>query len=181
MAFEQIVRDAARGDQRAWVMLFKRLSPKLIGFFAARRPGYDYRDLVQETMLIVCMKLPDFEFRSEAAFIAWVYRIAHFSALMAHRQWERTAKSARALGLVERPPSRKGSSLLVRLERLERTLGEIERLPSAQRRAIENLLAGGTAKELAERLGIAWVTVRVLESQAMARLRQALQTPTPSS
>lgn len=181
MKLEELVHAAARGDQRAWVLLADRLYPKLLKFFAVRCAGFDCKDLVQETLSVVGTKLPAFEMHSEAAFHSWVFQIAQFRALKARDNRGHADELAKALGRVQRTPSPRVSSLLDRAERLEIVMREIEKLPASQRRAIQDMLDDVDPKELAKRLGISRGSIRSARSRALAELRERLRPSTPSS
>ncbi len=181
MELDDLVRAAASGDERAWARMARLLSPRLRGYFVARCRGLDSKDLIQDTLMVVSTKLPDFEMRSEAAFIAWVHKIAQFVALAALRQLDQTEKLSKRLGQNERTPSPKLSTLLDRAERLEMVLREVKNLPASYRLAIENVLDDGDAKDLAALAGIERVSARVTESRAFARLRERLRPSTPNS
>jgi DNA-directed RNA polymerase specialized sigma24 family protein len=180
MGFEALVRGAAMGDKQAWRRLTACLTPRLRGFFASRCRALDYKDLVQDTLLVIWTKLPNFEMRSEAAFVSWVRKIAQFVALAALRQMVRDEKLMRALGDVERPPSTRVTSRLDRAKLVASVLREVDNLPESYRRAAENMLEGGDARDLAERAGIKWVSARVLENRTRVLLRRRLAPSTPA-
>lgn len=178
-AIEAIIRGAATGDRHAWQSLASHIAPKLRRFFVSRYSRFDADDLVQDTIFIVWEKLPNFELRSEAAFMSWLRKIATYVGLAALRQHKHERNLARALGQVERTPSTRQSSRLDRAARLEQVLREVDKLPQSYRRAVENMLDDGDARDLAERAGIEWVSARVLEHRTRALLRRRLRPSTP--
>jgi RNA polymerase sigma factor (sigma-70 family) len=180
MEFEALVRGAAMQDKHAWRLLTAQLTPRLRGYFASRYSGLDCKDLVQETLIVIWTKLADFELRSETAFFCWARKIAQFMALAALRQLAREKKLMRALGQVERPPTTRLSTKLHRAERLQMVLREVDKLPESYRRAVENMIDGGDARELAERAGIAWTSARVLESRTRKLLRSRVGSSSPA-
>lgn len=180
MELEPLVHAAARGDERAWRLMSQFLKSKLRPWFGSRYPGLDSHDLTQDTLIVIYEKLPDFEMRSEGEFMAWVFRIAQLSALVALRQWNRKEKLTEALEHVNPTPSTRMSSLLYRAKRLEQVLHEVDKLPESYRRAVENVLSGGDAKDLARLAGIKWGSARGVESRAWSRLRELLRPSTPS-
>jgi DNA-directed RNA polymerase specialized sigma24 family protein len=181
MTFAELVTAAAAGDQRAWKRMAARLESPLGRWFAARLHGFDNDALVQDTLIILWKKLPDFEMRSEAAFFRWMYRIANHVALAALRQAAQENKRTRALGQMVRAPSTRLSSLLFRAERIEMVLREAGDLPNSYRRAIETMLAGGDARDLARDAEIEWSSARRQMSRALQRLRERLRPSTPES
>jgi RNA polymerase sigma factor (sigma-70 family) len=178
--FEQLVRAATAGDQRAWTRLSVSLWPRLRAWFTVQFRGCDSEALAQDTLIVIWKKLPDFQIRSEAAFMRWIYKVSRFVALAALRQLEREIKLTEALGQVIRIPSPRLSSRLAQAERIELVLREIEKMPESERQAIENLLDGGDARDLAERAGIEWSSARALQSRARKRLRKQLRPSTPT-
>jgi len=181
MEIVQLVKSAAEGDQRAWTALAGVLEQRLRGRFASRYGGLDGSDLIQDTLLVIWDKLPKFEMRSEAEFMSWVFKIARFMALTALRGMGHEGRVAGAVERAGRSPSTGISTLLDREQRLDSIRREIEKLPESLRRAAENMLAGGDARDLAEQMGVEWATVRGYESRAIKMLRERLPPPTPQS
>lgn len=181
MEIEQLVKSAAEGDQRAWTALAGVLEQRLRGRFALRYGRLDSSDLIQDTLLFIWDKLPNFEMRSEGAFMSWVFKIAQFMALTALRDVRHEGNVAGAVERAGRSPSTGISTLLDREHRLDSIRREIEKLPESLRRAAENMLAGGDARDLAEQMGVEWATVRGYESRAIKMLRERLPPPTPQS
>jgi RNA polymerase sigma factor (sigma-70 family) len=181
MGIEQLVEAAAAGDQRAWNRLATRLWPRLRGWFKSRVSGCDSDVLVQDTLIVMWKKLPNFEMRSEEAFMSWTFKIARFAALAALRQMEREAKQAQALGRDVRAPSPGLNTRLERAERIALIAREVDKMPDSIRRAVENMLDGGDARDLAERANLEWSSARSLESRARAQLRKRIRSPSSSS
>lgn len=180
MELAQLVDAAAKGDQRAWVRLVARISPRLSRWFALRLPGFERELLVQDTLIVIWNKLHDFELRSEAAFNSWMYKIANFVALAALRQAEQDRNRKQQLRQVIRSPSKQLTSIVRRGERIEMVMREVENLPASYRLAIENLVDGGDAKTLAKRAGVEYSSARKQLSRALGRLRERLSSTTPT-
>lgn len=181
MELAQLVNAAATGDRRAWNRLAARLEPRLSRWFASRLHGFERDALVQDTLIVIWNKLPHFEMRGEAAFMSWVYKIANYVALAALRQAEQERNHAGQLGHIVRTPSTRFSSLLIRAERIEMALREADELPASYRLAIENMVDGGDARDLAKRAGIEWSSARRQISRAVKRLRERLRPDTQKS
>lgn len=181
MSFEQLVAAAAAGDQRAWSRLATLLWPRLRRWFATRVSGWDSDLLVQDTLIVVWKKLSSFEMRSEEAFMRWTFNIARYAALAALRQMEREAKRAQASGRDVRAPSPGLQTRLEQAERIAMIVREVDKMPDSQRRAIENMLDGGDAKDLAKLANVEWSSARSLESRARARLRKRMRSPSSST
>jgi DNA-directed RNA polymerase specialized sigma24 family protein len=179
MDIRQLVEGATAGDQRAWKQLSARLWPRLRAWFAARVSCCDSDVLVQDTLIVMWKKLPELELRSEAAFMSWTFKVANFAALAALRQLEREEALIERLGMLVRTPSPRLSSRLDRAERIELILRELDKLPWAERRAVENMLDGGTARDLAALADIEWSSARALETRVRARLRRRFSESTP--
>ncbi len=159
------------------------LRPKLERWFAAHYRGFDSADLAQKTLIVISNRLPEFEMRNANAFMRWVLEIARYVALGALRDREREAKLTVLLEAAPETSKMGLSTYVKRAELRERLWREIEKLPDSLRRAVENMLADGDARDFAEGVGLDWGTVRGYRSRAIARLRQALRsstTPTPT-
>jgi RNA polymerase sigma factor (sigma-70 family) len=181
MEFEQIVKSAAMGDQRAWKALEKRLQPMLRKWFAAHYPELDRSDLMQETLWVISTKLPKFEVQSEASFMVWACRIARFKALGALRQRQQQDKLEATRKRNPQSPSTGLSSRLDRAKRTEMVQREADKLPKSLRLAATNMLAGGDTDELAELANIKRSSALRQENRAMERLRERLRSATPES
>lgn len=146
MEIKALIEAAAQGDQRAWRALTRRIEPKLRRWFASKYGMFD-DDLVQDTLIVVWNKLPDFEMRSEAAFKSWVLKIARFVALAMRRErgYEAKAEQAGALAIARRTPSMGLSSRMDRAEHLDLVEREADKLPESLRLAVNNMLTGGDA------------------------------------
>lgn len=179
MEIRQLVAAARANDQRAWAQLSSRLYPRLRAWFASKFSGCDSDVLVQDTLFVLWRKLPTIELRSEAEFMRWTYRIAAFSALAALRQMKRDEALIERLDMLVRTPSPQVITQLARSERIEMVMREIDKLPGAERRAAENMLDGGTARDLAAQVDIEWSSARSLETRVRRRLRERLRESTP--
>jgi RNA polymerase sigma factor (sigma-70 family) len=181
MEFEQIVKAAAMGEQRAWRALEKRLQPKLRKWFAAQYPELDRSDLIQETLCVISTKLPTFEVQRESSFMAWVRRIARYKALAALRARKQRDELEAMRKRNPKTPRTGLSSRIYRAERIERVRCEADKLPNALRVAAANMLEGGDTDELAELAGIKRSSAQRREERAAERLRERLRPATPET
>jgi RNA polymerase sigma-70 factor, ECF subfamily len=167
-AFEQLAR-RVRGHVRAWAM-------RITG------DPDDAEDVAQLVLLRVRDRLGGFEGTSR--FTTWLYRVTRNVALNRQRGELRRARLLEAHG--ETMLGAAPSEVLERVEVEERAgaarlaLACLESLPSRQREIFElSDLAGLTSPEIAERLGIDAVTVRVhlMKARRAVRARMLAQHP----
>jgi RNA polymerase sigma factor (sigma-70 family) len=128
-------------------------------------------DLVQSTLTAVSAKLHKFEDRGDNAFIRWVYGFARTEARAGLRRRRRNDDRLDALARRITPPHMNPSSQIDREQRLEMIWQAAKQLPDAQRRAIENDLAGGDAGTLAEQEKVGRGSARMIQSRARRKLR----------
>jgi RNA polymerase sigma factor (sigma-70 family) len=166
-----LVRAAARGDQRAWDALVHRLSP------AIRRATYTYRlhphevdDVVQGCWLALFLNLD--RIRDPEAVRAWLTTTARRQALQIRQQ------DAREL-LTEEPVSAHVSApdlaerTVLEAERAGELRGAISRLPARQRTLLETLVASPDSSyaEVSKRLGMPIGSIGPTRERGLSRLR----------
>ena len=178
-----IVDRARRGSAEAFEELARRVRD-LVRSWALRitRDPDDAEDVTQLVLLRVRDRLESFE--GQSRFSTWLYRVTRNVALNRRR-----LESHRAELLDARGAELAGGAVEaidVGLERAERTraaslaLACLAELPSRQREIFELAdLAGLTSPEIAERLGIDAVTVRVhlLKARRAVRARMLAAHP----
>ncbi len=177
MHADELARAVIAGDRRAWPKLYEILDDKLGAYFQRRLPGawQDHQDLVQSTIAAVYVKLEQFEDRGEHAFIRWVFGFARIELL---RLLDRRSREREALHALARQPTpaRTGlSSQVERQQRLALVIRASEQLVDGQRRAVDNLLAGGNAAALAKRAKIQRGSARMVQTRAIRKLRKLVQ------
>jgi RNA polymerase sigma-70 factor (ECF subfamily) len=177
-----------RNVEESFHWLFLRFHSAVSGFFF--RKGFsseDCRDLTQDVFFAVYTGVKNL--RSEAAFVTWLFSIAHNTAL---RHWERQKKHAR-LQLVHSRDSESGDqateaevervaapgpdplSQLLDLERVEVVGDALKKLPGREHDCLRaSLVDNLTYKEIGERLGISENTVAVHIHRALKSLRKRL-------
>ena len=170
--------------------LFRRYQSALSGFFFRR--GFspeDCRDLTQDVFFAVYAGIT--KLRSDAAFVTWLFSIAHNTAL---RHWERQRKHSRlhlvesreaqsdetsaataAVDLVAAPDPDPLSKLL-HLERVEVVGAALRKLPGREQDCLRaSLVENLSYREIGERFGISENTVAVHVHRAMKTLKSRLR------
>ena len=100
-----LVLRASAGDRPALETLLRRVSPALHRYVASLTGPQDADDLVQDTLIQICRKLPWLE--QPERFQAWAYRIASrlaFRHLRRQRRVTTVALEEAAVGDIEVPP-----------------------------------------------------------------------------
>lgn len=177
MDLETQLRAARDGDSRAWKALVPHLFQRLRGFFGRDFDHADALDLTQTTLTVLVESLSSADIHNSIE--GWVFGVAHKQALLYHRsrsraqnqeqgRWELADRLVRALG--------SGLSTRVRNnDLLEVIREEIENLPPAYRRTIENDLADGDIELFAAQEGIERDSVRSRRFRGYKVLRRRLE------
>lgn len=177
MEIEDLVLAVQRGDSRAWRELSTRLGTELRPFFRQWFGEADASDLIQNTLMVVHRKLPEFELRPGKPFRHWVGAIARIEANEARRQRgaeQRLAAAAR-LAAAWRVPSANPSSRLDRARDRARLAHALAKLRTHYRLVIEHDLAEGDDCTFAQRAGIERGSVRTRRRRAYALLRRLVR------
>jgi RNA polymerase sigma-70 factor, ECF subfamily len=136
---------------------------------------HDAEDIVQEVFLAMFKALPNF--RREARFSTWLYRIAQNTIGQFYRQKKRRPQShslASAEAVID--PAESPATTLSRGEELRRLRGAIEDLPELYRQAFLLRTAEGFSyREIADILGCPPGTVDSRISRARALLADKLR------
>ncbi len=191
----QTIRKASDGDREAFDRLVREQEGPLRALVTAQmgeglRSRIEVEDLLQETFLHAFRSIGQFEGSSEAAFRAWLARIA--SNTVAEKGRRLTAQKVdyqREVALPGDPssdsprggapspnlasPQTSPSGNLRREERLERLLGAIEKLAPDHRQVIVlTRIEGLSVKEVAQRMGRSDKATSMLLLRAMLALRE---------
>jgi RNA polymerase sigma-70 factor, ECF subfamily len=168
----QLLRDALRGDGRAFAALVRPHLPMLYRI-AAREARHESlaEDAVQEALVIVHQRLE--RYRPGTSLKAWLAAIVvNRARTLARSERRRAAREETAEGPVSLP------SPSARLESdglVDRVREALDTLPDKRRQAAILRLDGGLSHgEIAEALGSTEGSVRVLVHLAMKTLREAL-------
>ena len=189
----ELVQRAQGGDTQAFDALLERYQERVHRLVRSRMGGElrreaDSLDMVQEAMVDVCQGFERFEQRSESAFVSWLAAVVE-NRLREQVRFHRAAKreTGRRVSLeagdpdASRPVIDPADSADTPSQEVgRRELGEhlraaVEKLPEAQRRAVELRNAGLPWAEVAERLDLASAdAARMLHARARVALLKAL-------
>ena len=168
------------GEEDAWGRFVALYTPLL--FFWARRLGCqdaDAADLVQDTLLQLYQKLPDFLYDQQRSFRGWLRTVL----LNKWRQRQRKPALPLASGdadLATVAASADGDGLS-EVEYRQQLVGHALRImraefsASAWKACWETIVAGRPTATVAAELGISPAAVRVARSRVLHRLRQELR------
>jgi RNA polymerase sigma-70 factor (ECF subfamily) len=164
-------------SEAAWEHFVRQYRPLLL--YWARRLGLqheDAADLVQEVLVVMVRKLPQFQYHPEQSFRGWMRTI-----LINKWRDRRARRLAVPLEEGERHPASCDTEGLEEREHRHHVLGEARRLaaaafePATCRAFWETVVAGRPAAQVAETLGISVNAVYVARSRVLRRLRHDLQ------
>jgi RNA polymerase sigma-70 factor (ECF subfamily) len=154
------------GDERAFRKLYRRHTPRLLGFISnlLSRDNEENEDIVQETWIRACEQLGRFEWRS--AFSTWLLGIGLNIVRDNLRRHSRSRDVAESVSLD--PPSRKvDNETRIDLERA------IQMLPDGDRLVLVlHDVEGLTHQEIAEKLDIPIGTTKSQLFRARKMIRQ---------
>jgi RNA polymerase sigma-70 factor, ECF subfamily len=155
------------GDSRAYHQLLGELGRYLRGYFARRIGASEVEDLVQETILAVHLKRGTYD--RALPFTPWAYAVARYKLIDLLRR-----------GRSPHVPLEDAGDLLA-LESVEESAvrGDVtrllERLPTRQRKLIEEVkLQGLSVEEAARKRGVTAASARVMLHRSLKRLIQAV-------
>ncbi|MBO6563104.1 MAG: RNA polymerase sigma factor [Pseudomonadales bacterium] len=167
---EQLIKQALEGSEDAWLTLVKRYETRLYNH-ALRMVGNsdDAMDLLQDVFLSVFRNLANF--RGDAPFGAWIFRIATFRCTDHLRRKTKTQFSE----YEELPDADRSTNPATGYEDV-RSNGDIVRmlgsLPNEQRQVLElKFFQNFTFDEIAVQLGISSNTAKSRLYAALKKLR----------
>ena len=186
--FDDLLRRARAGDERALNDLFTQLRPYLKGAAQRRLPEamkgrQDESDLVQEAMEEGFRDLAGFSGSGDRELLAWFKRVLEANSIdavraqmMAARRAVGSERSLDATGVggggladVLAADATSPSQAVARGEIVARLLIAIEELPGAQRDALRLWQSGHSAREIGQKLGRT-------EGAAFSLVKHALKT-----
>ncbi len=165
-----LVALARQGDGAAFAQLLRRHDDKMRGVvWRVVRSRTDMDDILQDAYLKAWRGLVDF--RGDAAFSSWLYRIVHLTTLDAVKKTAR--RRIVPLDDVVMPGVADASAQIADSFALQRALADLP----ADQLAVVTLVDGDGASydEVAEMLGISAGTVGSRLSRARAQLRKQLE------
>jgi RNA polymerase sigma-70 factor (ECF subfamily) len=174
---DAILLDAARRDRRAFAPLYNRYLDQIYGY-CLRRLG-DRESAEDATSQIFTQALAALPGCNVQSFRPWLFAIAHNEVVDRHRSRRRDQPLDVALHLAgNEPPPEEMALASDQSRRLELA---ILQLPEDQRTVVELRLAGLSGGEIAAALGRSPGSTRVLQSRAVARLREWMTKPATSA
>lgn len=159
-----IIADVLQGNREAFALLVRRYSGKILGLcMTLVHDRAEAEDAAQEAFLKAYKSLKDF--RGEAAFLTWLYRIAYNQCLTLRSQSARRKSQLEKVkeGTHAASLPLAGDSLV---EKTESALAILEVLPNDYRQVIVLRLDGFHYQEIAEMMGVSVDAVK-------AKLRRA--------
>jgi RNA polymerase sigma-70 factor, ECF subfamily len=180
---DELVRDAAAGDQDAVGRLLAAVRPYVVRYCRARlgssnRTSAD--DVAQEVCLAVLTGLPGYRFQSRP-FLAFVHGIAAHKVVDAHRAATRTRWDLEVEVPEVEDPTEGPDEHALRAELSGELRRLLDELPDPQREILVLRTAlGFSAQETAAAVGSTPGAVRVAQHRALARLRLALTEAGPA-
>ncbi len=178
---DDLVDRAVGGDQVALGSLIGRILPVVVRYCRSRMSAGPLSlatadDIAQEACLAVLTALPSFR-REGKPFLAFVYGIASHKVADAHRSAAR-ARSLPVAEVPDAPTTDGGPEQLVVASSTAAAVDELlGSLPGTQQEILRlRVVAGLSAEETADALGMTAGAVRVAQHRALAKLRQRLAT-----
>ena len=165
-----LVARARRGDEEAWVLLYRHVHPGLFVFARRRLLTHDDAvDAVNETMARAVASLESFR-ELDGAFAGWLFGILRNVVMNVQRAASRTLPAEFDV------PTPDPVEPLVAGEDADELRAAFAQLPPGDRELLElRVVAGLTADEVATAVGRTPGAVRMAQSRALARLRELLE------
>jgi len=180
---DDLVDRAVGGDQAAIEMLIGRIHPVVVRYCRSRMSvGPQFLatadDIAQEVCMAVLTALPSFR-REGKPFLAFVYGIASHKVADAHRAAARV-RSLPVAQVPDAPSTERGPEQFVVASSTAGVVDELlSHLPGSQQEILRlRVVAGLSAEETADALGMTAGAVRVAQHRALAKLRQRLTADT---
>jgi RNA polymerase sigma-70 factor (ECF subfamily) len=177
---EKWVQQAQKGSRKAFDKLIKEYTPLIFHLLYDITGSYqDAQDLTQEAFLRAYLKIKDY--RGEAKFITWLYRIAYNRGI----DFKRKTKKMMTIDLTSQQPASVFRHLIDKRNPWYTGEGEaiesaLQKLTHQQRMSvILNYYHGFRMREIGEILGCSEATVRTHIFRALRRLREELKDYSP--
>lgn len=174
---DDLVDRAVRGEPAAVESVIGRIHPVVVRYCRSRMPvGPQFLatadDIAQEVCMAVLTALPGFR-RQGKPFLAFVYGIASHKVADAHRAAARV-RSLPMAQVPDAPSTERGPEQSVVASSTAAMVDELlSRLPGSQQEILRlRVVAGLSAEETADALGMTAGAVRVAQHRAVAKLRQ---------
>lgn len=171
---ERLLIGQASSDPSAFRELYAHYFPKVYAYVAYRiRRKQDVEDVVADIFLKIVELLPDFEYRGENTFAAWIFRIAYNYI----RQFWRGAKPNNQMVALDDLPDIRSESLspyqeVLRKERFHHLVGLIHMLSPRRQEIVTLRFFGGLRnQEIAKILDLDERTIAAHLSRGLRELR----------
>ncbi|MCL2516836.1 MAG: sigma-70 family RNA polymerase sigma factor [Microbacteriaceae bacterium] len=170
-----LVRRAQSGDTGAVGAVIRGLRTRIFRYALARiGRREEAEDVTQETCLALTSALPGFD-PDTGRFTSFVFGIASNKVLMAQRSRGRRPEVPVAELPDERAAEPGPAELAERGDTLRRLLAHLDELPDKHRDVLlMRVVAGLSADEVGEALGVTAANVRVIQHRALSSLRSRL-------
>ena len=174
--FDEVLREARRGEDDAWALLYRDLAPALLGYLRGRGAP-DPEDLVGEVWIQVVRHIDAFE-GDERGFRSWVFTIAHRRLIDVRRSQQRRPEDLSPAQDIEPslPHVEAEPEALAALGTAE-VLALLDQLTDDQREVLLLRLVGGLRlAEIAEVTGRERQAVKSLQKRGIEHLRRLVST-----
>ena len=164
----------------AWQRFVELYAPLIYHWLRrAGLPEDDTADLVQEVLLVMVKKLPDFQHNEHGSFRAWLRTVTINQSRDFFRQQASRADREKALARLESNGESEADLLSQQeyrqhLARRALTLMQTEFQPATWRACWESVVNERPAQEIADELGISVNSVYLAKSRVLRRLRHEL-------
>jgi RNA polymerase sigma-70 factor (ECF subfamily) len=166
-------------EQAAWTRFVQLYTPLLLCW--VRRWGLqdqDASDVVQEVLVTLVQKLPEFQYNPERRFRAWLRTVALNKVRdFARRRADRGSPEGSLADVIAPDENEELAETEYRQHLVSRALQlmQVEFPPKMWKACWEHVVVGRSVAEVAAELGISEGTVYVAKSRIMSRLRQELE------
>ena len=172
-AFQAVLGAAARGDERAFAVLWRQHQPSLLRYLEVMAPAAA-EDLASETWLRVVAGLGRFD-GDERAFRAWLFTVARHRVIDRWRRLARQPDPAPVEALDQRPAPDDPADQALEALSSRAAVAVVATLPPDQAEVVLlRVLAGLDVATVARLVGKRPGTVRVLAHRALRRLAERL-------
>lgn len=165
-------------DQAAWVRFVELYTP-LLYHWALRVgcPETDAADLVQEALLLLLRKLPDFNYDQKGSFRSWLRTVVHNCWRNLQRRAQVSVNPASSLSHLPDPAEDEPfwkADYRRHIASRALQLMQSEFQPATWQACWEMVVGGKSAIEVARQLNMSTGAVYVAKSRVLTRLRQEL-------
>ncbi len=170
---ESLVQQAQKGEPRAFEQLYEAHFDKIYRYIMLKVSApADAEDLTQQVFVKALESIGSFRWRG-VPFSAWLFRIAHNQVVDYYRKGTREGTLPLDEEIAVSPAD--PAALTERRLMMEQVATACRKLSEAQREVISLRFAGGlSVAETAQAMGKSEGAVKVLQHEALARLRRIM-------